>query len=104
MAVYIEGMQDTQSNKILSVIKTWVIHAEFGGNFNCKHSLGMKLQEKDFKVGIIKLICSQMLTEFIHSLIQHIFFSGHWFPQEALLGGLKLPKKPAMACILEGPP
>lgn len=51
-----------------------MIHAEFGGNFNCKHSLGMKLQEKVFKVGIIKLICSQMLTEFIHSFIQHIFF------------------------------
>ena len=51
-----------------------MIHAEFGGNFNCKHSLGMKLQEKDFKVGIIKLIYSQMLTEFIHSLIPHIFF------------------------------
>lgn len=103
MAVYIGEMQDIESNKILSVIQTWAVHAEFGGNFNCKHSLGMKLQEKDFKVGIIKLIYSQMLTEFIHSLIQHIF-SGHLFLQEALLGDLKLPKKPAMACTLGGPP
>lgn len=79
------GAQDLWSNKNLSVIKTWVIHAVFGGSFYCKYSLGTKLQEKDFKVCIDKmdLIHKCLLGSFIPSFNK--FLLGTSSVQKALL-------------------
>lgn len=78
------GAQDLWSNRNLSVIKTWVIHV-FGGNFYCKQSLGMKLQEKDFKVCIYKTsIHKYLLNTFIHSFTKCLL--GTNSEQEVLLG------------------
>lgn len=47
--IYIGVAQDLWSHRNLSVIKSGVIHAVVGRNVYCKHSLGIKLQEKDFE-------------------------------------------------------
>lgn len=103
MAIYIGGVLDLWSSKNISVIKTWVIHTVFGGNFCCKHSLGMKLQEKDVRVDIYG---TDLFTSahWVHSLTHSTNF--YWAPTLARgsVRSLELPKKPSMVCTLKGLP